>query len=51
MDVVAITTLVVTSLGLLLGFFQSIKSNHFQSSCCDGFFTMDNQFIGKDNVK
>lgn len=47
MDPVSITTLVVTICGLVLGVFQSIRSNHFQSECF-GCCKMSDEYKGKD---
>lgn len=32
-SIISIITLVVTSFGLLLSLFQSVKENHFESEC------------------
>jgi len=46
MEPLTITTLVVTILGLVLGLFQSIRSNHFKSDCCN-LCTVENDYQGK----
>lgn len=50
MDPISITTLVVTACGLLLGIFQSVRMNHFESECFgkDSCFSVKNHFEGKN---
>ena len=50
-DIIAISTLVVAISGIVLNLWQSIKSNHFKSTCCGDCCTVDNDYRGKDDIK
>lgn len=47
LTITEIATLIGVFLTFLVGIFQSIKLNYFNSSCCKGCWTMEHFFAGK----
>ncbi len=51
MDALQIAQTVLLVGNLLLGIFQSIKSNHFSSACCGDCWVVNDDVIMKEEIK